>query len=258
MNQQKTLKEMSQVENQTLQQFVKAFKSTKSNTTSKEESKDFASCEKYRSDLLNNDTQITYEIFASDRTSTVQQICKKAASTKKWCQLLYRLVKSTDNPRILEIGTNVGVSGIYMLTGLGKREGKLTTMEGLPQLCELSSNQFASIVDPSKFEVVQGLYDDTFQKVLDLNEEYNLIFIDGNHKKDPTLEYYNKLKTRIGDKAIFILDDIYWSEGMKEAWDIIKKDPDANFSIDMYEQGIIIIDKIEAQKNRAFSLHLSY
>lgn len=72
------------------------------------------------------------------------------------------------------------------------------------------------------------------------------------------MEYFETLKSRIGDTAILVFDDINWSPGMKEAWDIIKMDKDVNFSIDMYEQGIIIIDRNEIKKNIEFNLHLAY
>jgi hypothetical protein len=58
--------------------------------------------------------------------------------------------------------------------------------------------------------------------------------------------------------AIFVFDDIYWSEEMTEAWQIIQNDPDVNFSIDLYMMGIAIIDKNESIKNSSFSLHLGY
>ena len=45
---------------------------------------------------------------------------------------------------------------------------------------------------------------------------------------------------------------------MTEAWEIIKKDTAVNFSIDLYEQGIIVMDKNETQPNQNFNLHLAY
>lgn len=258
LNQQKVLNEISEIENNTLKQFLTTFNSTKAKTSAKEDLDAFSNCERYRAKLLADNTQISYEIFSSDRTASVQHICKNAASGKKWCQFLYHLVKSINKPTILEIGTNLGVSGSYLLEGLRNKNGKLTTMEGLPQLCEIASNQFSNIVPNSKFEILQGLYDDTFPKVLKKEDTYNLIFIDGNHKKSPTIEYFEALKSRIGETAIFVFDDINWSHEMKEAWKIIKADEDVNFSIDMYRQGIIIIDRNEHQKKLEFNLHLAY
>ncbi|GAL68205.1 hypothetical protein [Jejuia pallidilutea] len=90
------------------------------------------------------------------------------------------------------------------------------------------------------------------------NIAFNLLFIDGNHKKTPTLEYFNTLKSKISSPALFVFDDIYWSNEMKEAWQIIINDNDVNFSIDLYEQGLVVIDKNETLDKKHFELHLSY
>ncbi|SEC32398.1 Predicted O-methyltransferase YrrM [Tenacibaculum sp. MAR_2009_124] len=258
LRQSSVLKQLSQIENKTLQQILTAFISVKTNSHQKVDVDSFRNCENYRKKLLEDTTEITYEIFSLDTKSTVKDICKKASSKSKWCRLIYHIVNKTDSPKVLEIGTNLGVSGAYILEALKTKEGKLTTMEGLPKLCEISRNKFSEIVSNSKYEIVQGLYDDTFSDIKEREETYNLFFIDGNHQKDPTLEYFHELKLKMENKAVFIFDDIYWNEGMKEAWEVITNDKDVNFSIDMYQQGIAIIDKEETQKNRKFSLHLTY
>ncbi len=255
---QQELNKLSKIENHSLQNILTAYQTTKAGTNEREDLHSFSNCERYRKKLLSDNTQITYEIFSSDKKAAVRDICKKAASSEKWCQFLYHIAKNVNNPKILEIGTNLGISGSYMLEALKGKKGKLITMEGLPQLCEISNQRFSEIVPNSKFEIIQGLYDNTFPKLMERAEEFNLIFIDGNHKKEPTLQYFNALKSGIGRAGIFVFDDIYWSESMTDAWKIIKKDDGVNFSIDLYEQGIVIIDKDESRKNMEFSLHLTY
>ncbi|UOY06556.1 class I SAM-dependent methyltransferase [Muricauda sp. SCSIO 64092] len=258
ISQRHELNKLFQIQNKPLQQVMDAYLITKTNAHEKDDINSFSNCESYRRKLLSDNTQITYEIFSSDKKASVRDICKKAPSTKKWCQFLYHLVKNIDNPRVLEIGTNLGVSGSYILEALKGKNGKFTTMEGLPQLCEISHKQFSTIVPDSKFEIVQGLYDNTFTQIIEGKEGYDLMFIDGNHKKGPTLEYFNALKSIMGETAVFVFDDINWSTGMKEAWEVIRKDKDVNFSMDIYKQGIIIIDQNEPQKNKEFNLHLAY
>jgi len=253
------LNKLSKIKNDTLQNILSAYKATKAITYDNEDIRSFSDCERYRQKLLSDNTQITYEIFSLDRKNSVKEICEKATSPQKWCQFLYYMVKNIHDPRILEIGTNVGISGSYILEAIKEKEGgKLTTMEGLPQLCEISKQRFSEIVPNSKFEIIQGLYENTFQRLMESAENYNLMFIDGNHKKTPTLQYFNSLKSNIGKIGVFVFDDIYWSRGMTEAWEIIKKNNEVNFSIDLYKQGIIIIDKDEPRKNMEFSLHLAY
>ena len=258
INQRSELKKISRIKNETLRNVLTAFELVKMNTSKKEDIAAFSRCESYRNKLLTDNRLITYEVFSQNKTAKVKDICKAAASKKKWCQFLYQLAKNTENPSVLEIGTNLGISGSYILEAIKGRNGKLVTMEGLPQLCEISAEQFSTIIAKSCFEIIQGLYDETFPKVVEKGLKYNLLFIDGNHKKEATLDYFNTLKSKIDQTAIFVFDDIYWSDGMNEAWKIIRNDRDTNFSIDLYEQGVVVIDKGESLHHRQFNLHLAY
>ena len=258
-NQKKELQSLAEHKNITLKLVNDALLSTLNNDFSEEDRLAFDRCEKIRNKLLDDETVISYEVFDSDKTARVKDICKQGASGKKGCQFLYSLSKKTNSPMVLEIGTNVGVSGCYILEGIkNKANGYFVSMEGLPQLCKLANEHFTSIVPQTKFDVKQGLFDITFPQILEEDRKFNLLFIDGNHQKEPTLDYFYRLKKKIGSPAILVFDDINWSEGMKDAWDIIKADPDVNYTVDLYRQGIVIIDKEEGERNIAFKLHLSY
>ena len=82
---------------------------------------------------------ISFEILNSKKKLKVKDVCKKATSPPIWCRLLYFISDIMKNPNILEIGTNVGISGSYILEAIKKKEkGKLITMEGVPMLSEIS------------------------------------------------------------------------------------------------------------------------
>lgn len=259
VNQKSELKKMRSFGNATLQKVVDSFIKVKTSDFSIEDEHAFSRCEKYRQDLLNDETLISYEIFGSENKRSVKEICSIASSPKMWCQFLYCLTKNLQSKNVLEIGTNLGVSGCYILESLQhNRNSYFVSMEGLPQLCKISSRQFSSIADDDNFKVIQGLYDETFPVLLKDDVEFDALFIDGNHKKAPTLEYFNKLKPNISSPAVFIFDDINWDREMQEAWDVIKNDSDVNYTIDLYKVGIAIIDKADKHRNMEFKLHLAF
>ena len=68
---------------------------------------------------------------------------------------------------------------------------------------------------------------------------FDLIFIDGNHRKIPTLRYFNLLKQHVHPNSLIIFDDIHWSKEMEEAWAEIKEDPQVKVSIDLYQFGMV-------------------
>ncbi|MGB7394937.1 MAG: class I SAM-dependent methyltransferase [Pricia sp.] len=258
-NQQNELRKIKEYRNSSLDQVAAAITSVKNKNFTKEDRQAFQNCENYRNELLQDETLISYEIFGSDQTAKVKDICKNAASSQEWCQFLYFLAKKTKASNILEIGTNLGISGSYTLESIRDYpNAKLTTMEGLPQLCKISGKQFASLVPSDKYDIIEGLFDTTFPKLLTDAIQFDLLFIDGNHQKEPTLHYFEALKNKINSPAIFVFDDINWSSDMQEAWEIIKNDSGVNFTIDLYKQGVVIIDQQDSNQNVQFSLHLAY
>lgn len=51
------------------------------------------------------------------------------------------------------------------------------------------------------------------------------------------------------NNSVFIFDDIHWSKGMTEAWDIIKSHPSVTVSIDTFFWGIIFFRKEQAKEH---------
>lgn len=259
LNQKDEFKKIYQCQNDTLQKVAAALIKVIQGDFIAEDLQAFQDCEAYRTRLLQDETLISYEIFGSENTAKVKDICKNAASGTKWCEFLYFLSKETQATTILEIGTNLGISGCYILKSIQNNpKAKLITMEGLPQLCEISARQFATVTDSSQFDIRRGLFDTTFPQLVKEDIQFDLLFIDGNHQKEPTIAYFNALKDNINSPSIFVFDDINWSDEMQEAWSIIKNDNRINFSIDLYKQGIVIIDSEESAKSAHFRFHLAY
>ena len=97
-----------------------------------------------------------------------------------------------------------------------------------------------------------------FSKLLIDDNNYNIVFIDGNHKKEPTIKYFIDLQAKLSSPAIIIFDDINWSLDMQKAWEIIKSNKNVTYSIDMFKFGILIFDKNSNNKKADYKLHLAY
>lgn len=82
----------------------------------------------------------------------------------------------------------------------------------------------------------------------------DLIYFDGNHQKEATLNYFNKLLPLAHNNSVFIFDDIHWSKGMEEAWEEIKAHPRVRVSIDSFFWGLIFFR--EEQEKEHFTLRL--
>ena len=82
----------------------------------------------------------------------------------------------------------------------------------------------------------------------------NLIYFDGNHQKEATLHYFEKLLPLAHNDSVFIFDDIHWSGEMEEAWEQIKAHPRVRVSIDTFYWGLVFFRK--EQKKEHFTIRL--
>ena len=221
------------------QAFLKTLK--KENTP--DEDQLFKKLNQFRSDLLTDNRKISFEEIGTSAELTVAEVARRAASPEIWTRFFYQLCKPNSIKNILEIGTNLGVSGQYFIKALeNKKNTKFVTLEGVKGLCEIASTRFNRLTSQNRFEVVHGLYDKTLPSVLKSRIRFDLVFIDGNHQYEATLKYFELVKNNLTDGALVIFDDIHWSKGMRKAWEEIAVKKDIAFSINFFKLGIIVFD----------------
>jgi predicted O-methyltransferase YrrM len=68
---------------------------------------------------------------------------------------------------------------------------------------------------------------------------YQLIYFDGNHSKQATLNYFNLLLPTITNETVWIFDDIHWSADMEDAWETIQNHPKVTVTIDTFQWGMV-------------------
>lgn len=227
---------------------VQAFLKTLKFQNTANDNQTFEVLQQFRHDLSFDDRIISFEEIGSDSEMTVAEVAQRAASPEIWARFFYHLSKAEPTENILEIGTNLGVSGQYFIKALEeKKNGKFITLEGVKRLCEIAENQFGSLADPSRFEVLHGLYDQTLINIVNNDILFNLVFIDGNHQYNATLKYFEMLKNNLADKAVVIFDDINWSKGMRKAWREICKQKGVVLSVNFFKLGVIVFDSKSTQ-----------
>lgn len=153
---------------------------------------------------------------------------KRASSNPKQGLWLADLASNATSTRscIIEIGTCVGISGMFLLAGMARSGGgHLVTFEGSPELASIAKSNMEKITHSLpgvSFEIEVGPLDSTFyKKISSLNNPINLAFIDGNHREEPTLEYHNEIRKKMHKTGVIVHDDIAWGEGMARAWERI-------------------------------------
>ena len=165
---------------------------------------------------------------------------RRSSVSVRYGFLLYRISKWFPAEMIVELGTGMGISSLYLSSGAP--QVPLHTIEH-----DLNRAAFASDLAnrfcPGTVTVHRGEMDEMLEVVLDLLPPCFIAFVDGNHHFEPTVTYVRRLLEKAGNEAVIVMDDIYWSRGMQQAWKKIISWPEVQVSLDLFHMGLLLIRK---------------
>jgi predicted O-methyltransferase YrrM len=213
----------------------------------------YSKIESLRKELLKNNKVIEVEDFGAGsavipfKNRIVKDIAASSLKKKKYAQLLFRIAKYYHPKTIVELGTSFGITTCYLASA--NADSKVFTFEGAKNIAKIASDNFEKC-GSKNIQLVEG----DFSKTLAVNEPacpagrqilpiVDLLFVDGNHRKEATLEYFNFFLSKATNNSIFIFDDIHWSEGMEEAWKEIQSHKAVTLTIDLFFIGLVFFNK---------------
>lgn len=212
----------------------------------------------YRKSLLQNKSTIEVTDFGAgskvfkSNTRAINQIAKSAGISSKRAELLLRMVNYFQPTQILEIGTSLGLATSAL--ALGNENSQITTLEGCQNtlaIAQIELDRLSSRAQSRDYIKNVTFANTEFSAYLKdfqlLTSHFQLVYFDGNHSKDATLQYFESLLPTISNQTVWIFDDIHWSKDMEEAWEIIKKHPKVTLTIDTFQWGIVFF-RIEQEK----------
>lgn len=133
------------------------------------------------------------------------------------------LVKKRRPQIIAEFGTAFGVSGMYFLAGLEtNKEGVLLTFDPNHVWAELARKNLSEI--SNRFNLTIGTFEENIDNCLPKSRTIDIAFIDAIHTKEIVIPQINIVVKKSSPKALIILDDINFSESMKECWEEVSSD----------------------------------
>jgi len=169
---------------------------------------------------------------------TVASVARSSLKPKKYSQLLFRIVDHYQPKTILELGTSLGITTAYLASS--KQDAKVITMEGASAIATVAQENF-SILDLKNIELIHGNFDDTLSTTLSSIQTIDLAFIDGNHRYQPTANYFEQILAKSHNYSIIILDDIHWSKEMEQAWHYVQQHEAVTMTIDLFFIGIVLL-----------------
>jgi predicted O-methyltransferase YrrM len=170
------------------------------------------------------------------RTRRIADIAATALKPKKYGQLLFRMVNHYHYTQVLEMGTSLGITTSYL--ALAGSKVQVITIEGAPAIAAFAEKYFRAAGLPNVQQLV-GRFDDILPQALAIMPRPQLVYIDGNHRYAPTMQYFRSLLPAMQDGSMLVFDDIYWSREMEIAWREIQAHPAVTLTIDLFFLGIV-------------------
>lgn len=201
--------------------------------------------EKARERLLQQKGEIEVEDFGAGSAviktnkRVVADIARSSLKSKKYARLLFRIVNYYHPKTILELGTSFGVTASYLAAG--NKDAKVHTAEGSSAIAEIATRTFER-TGTKNIELITGDFKNVLPGLLERLHTIDLAFIDGDHRKESTLNYFQQLLNHSTNSSILIFDDIHWSTGMEAAWSEIKQHPSVTLTIDLFFIGLVFIN----------------
>ncbi|MFI5133955.1 MAG: class I SAM-dependent methyltransferase, partial [Chitinophagales bacterium] len=125
-------------------------------------------------------------------------------------------------------------------------------LEGSSSIAKVAKQNFEEL-KISNIEVIEGNFDKTLAAVVRGLSSVDFAFIDGNHRKEPTIQYFNSILAKINNFSIVVIDDIHWSREMEDAWSYCQKYESVALSIDLFFMGLLFF-RNEIKEKQHFSI----
>lgn len=207
----------------------------------------FSTLEKDRKSLIDDNSSISIQDFgagsktSSQKNRSISDIASSVVSNVSKCRILFNLVNKFQPKTVIELGTSLGISSLYMAYAC--KNSKIITIEGDPSVYQ-KANVIFNKHHLKNILSLQGNFDDLLPQQLSNMEWIDIAYIDGNHTYESTMSYFQLLKKKVNQTSILVFDDIYWSDGMLLAWEEIKSDESVCFTIDTFDFGFVFFNPI--------------
>ena len=201
----------------------------------------FEPIENLRKELLNNTRALEVPDIetGTQRTRTIRNIALRRLKPSSRAQLLFRMCEHYKMRHILELGTSLGITTLYL--SAANKNIRCISIEESPSTAQ-QTRELLEKAGRANAEVVTIDIDSQLPLVLKEAGTQDLIFIGANHRYETLLKYFEHCINFIHSNSIIVVDDPYCTEGMTRAWSDIRRHPDVKATIDLYHMGIVFFN----------------
>lgn len=156
----------------------------------------------------------------------------KTSSAGNFGKRLYQLSNHFKPTRVLELGTSLGFGSLHL--ALGNPGAEIISIEGCSNTAVVAAEM---LKNHKNIDIRIGQFSEIIPS---LSGQFDLIYLDGHHNGQATLDYLAMLESHIHNESLIVLDDIRWSADMFEAWNSLVNHDKWHVTIDLFRTGIIL------------------
>ena len=120
-------------------------------------------------------------------------------------RLLYNLAKASQSKKILEIGTAIGYSGIWLARAVAPLKGGVTTIDMDPERVKIAKKNISEAGLERAVKVIEG---NALKVLPTLREEFDMIFLDSD--KDVYPDAFKMSVPMLRKGGLFVADNALW------------------------------------------------
>jgi len=120
-------------------------------------------------------------------------------------RLLYNLAKSSQSRKVLEIGTAIGYSGIWLARAVAPLKGNVTTIDMDPERVKIAKKNISEAGLERTVRVIEG---NALKVLPTLKEEFDMIFLDSD--KDVYPDAFKMSVPMLRKGGLFVADNALW------------------------------------------------
>ena len=120
-------------------------------------------------------------------------------------RLLYNLAKTSQSRKILEIGTAIGYSGIWLARAVAPLKGNVTTIDMDPERVKIAKKNISEAGLERVVKVIEG---NALKVLPTLKEEFDMIFLDSD--KDVYPDAFKMSAPMLRKGGLFVADNALW------------------------------------------------
>ncbi|WP_297905777.1 SAM-dependent methyltransferase [uncultured Parabacteroides sp.] len=203
----------------------------------------FYDIELLRKQLLFREEKITYPDWQNKgelKTRSIGEIVKREAIKPNHGALLFRLTNYFKSKNILQLGTTMGLSTLYLTsyaTGL-----KCIALENIPEFATIARQAFAK-EGRNPVDLRIGNYKDLLPEALKDISSLDFVFFNTLYEQQNNLWLFNECIKHAQNDTVFVFEGIKANREMREFWEEIRICPEVTVTLDLYSLGIVLFNK---------------